>query len=86
DKVKMKPNLTQNAAISLVLCVDNIPEKIDEVALQASEIFDVQVEKDLTLLTIRHYTKEFIDKLTENKTVVLLQKTSGTIQILMRRN
>lgn len=86
DTVKIKPNLTQNAAISLVVCVDNIPEKIDAVALQASEIFDVQVEKNLSLLTIRHYTKEFIDKLTENKTVVLLQKTAGTIQILMREN
>jgi aspartate kinase len=86
NKVKMKPNLTQNAAISLFLCVDNIPEKIDEVALLASEIFEVQVEKNLTLLTIRHYTNEFIDKLTENKTIVLLQKTAGTIQMLMREN
>ena len=82
--VKIKPNLTQNTAISLFVCVDDIPEKIAEVALQAAVIFDVQLEKNLTLLTIRHYTAEFINKLTENKTIVLQQKTADTIQMLMR--
>ncbi len=86
DKVKMKPNLTQNAAITLLVCVDDIPEKLEEVAIHAAEIFDVQLEKNLTLLTIRHYTNDFIDNLTENKTIVLLQKTTDTIQILMREN
>ena len=84
DKVKMKPNLTQNAAITLLVCVDDIPEKLEEVAIHAAEIFDVQVEKNLTLLTIRHYTNDFINNLTENKTIVLQQKTTDTIQILMR--
>ena len=84
DRVKIKANLTQNAAISLYVCLDNIPDKIDEVALLASEIFEVQVEKELTLLTIRHYTGEFLHKLTKDKTIVLQQKTIETIQVLMR--
>ncbi len=86
DKVKMKPNITQNAAITLLVCVDDIPEKLEEVAIHAAEIFDVQMEKNLMLLTIRHYTSEFINKLTENKTIVLQQKTIDTIQLLMREN
>lgn len=84
DHVKIKPNLTQNAAISLFVCVDDIPEKIAEIATQSSEIFDVQLEKNLTLLTLRHYTLDFINKLTENKSVVMEQKTVDTIQLLMR--
>ncbi len=84
EEIKIKPNLTQNAAISLYVCMDDIPEKIEKIALKASEIFDVQLEKNLTLLTIRHYTGEFLNKLTENKTTVLQQKTADTIQILMR--
>ena len=84
DEVKIKPNLTQNGAISLFVCVDDIPEKTEKVAVKASEIFDVQLEKNLTLLTIRHYTGEFLNKLTENKTIVLQQKTTDTIQMLMR--
>ena len=84
NKSKIKPNLTQNAAISLFVCVDDIPGKIEEIAIQCDEIFDVQMEKNLTLLTIRHYTAEFIQKLSENKTVVLEQKTGDTVQLLMR--
>ncbi|MEO6219791.1 MAG: aspartate kinase [Ginsengibacter sp.] len=84
EQVKLKPNLTQNAAISLFICTDNIPEKIEQAALRCDEIFDVQLEKNLTLLTIRHYTAEFIERLTRNKTIVLQQKTSDTIQMLLR--
>ncbi|MEP6948264.1 MAG: aspartate kinase [Ginsengibacter sp.] len=86
DKTKMRPNLTQNAAISLFVCVDDIPGKIEEIAIQCAEIFDVQMEKNLTLLTIRHYTAEFIQKLSGTKKVVLEQKTSDTVQLLMREN
>lgn len=84
EDIKIKPNLTQNAAISLYICMDDVAEKIEKVAMEASGIFDVQLEKNLTLLTIRHYTPEFINKLTENKTIVLQQKTANTIQVLMR--
>jgi len=81
---KIRPNLSQNAAISLYLCVDDIPEKIEKVAVQSEGIFDVQVERNLTLLTIRHYTGQFLHKLTADKTIVLEQKTQETIQVLMR--
>ena len=86
NEIKIKPNLTQNGAISLSVCMDDIPEKIEQVAVKASLIFDVQLEKNLTLLTIRHYTSETIDELTKNKTMVLQQKTIDTIQVLMRQN
>jgi aspartate kinase len=84
DKVNVKPNLTQNTAISLMICIDDIPGKTGNIASKASNIFDVQVQKDLTLLTIRHYTNEMIDQLTKNKEVILEQKTKETIQLLMQ--
>ena len=82
--IKIRPNLSQNGAISLLCCLDDKPEKIEKLALAASEIFDVQIEKNLTLLTIRYYTEEKIDELTKGKIMVLQQKTTETIQILMR--
>ncbi len=84
DAIKIKPNLTQNAAISLYVCLDDVAEKTEQIALKTSEIFEVQLQKNLTLLTIRHYNDESINKLTENKTIVLQQKTMDTIQILMK--
>ncbi len=82
--IKIRPNLSQNGAISLLCCLDDKVEKIEKLALAASEIFNVQIEKNLTLLTIRHYTDEKIDELTKGKTIVLEQKTTETIQVLMR--
>jgi aspartate kinase len=49
-----------------------------------SDIFDVQVIKDLTLLTIRHYNKDIFEKLTEGKSILLRQQTADTIQVLMQ--
>lgn len=83
EKIKIKPNLTQNAAISFVAVLDDRQEKIEELALQASEIFDVQVKKGLSLLTIRHYNKELFEKLSNGKNILLRQQTPETIQALM---
>ncbi|HEY0067867.1 MAG TPA: aspartate kinase, partial [Flavisolibacter sp.] len=49
EKIKFKPNLTQNAAISLLCVVDAHPEKVDQLAHEASGLFDVQVTQGLTL-------------------------------------
>ncbi|MBU3714429.1 MAG: aspartate kinase [Ferruginibacter sp.] len=83
-EVKVKPNLSQNTAISLLCCFDDHAEKIDLLAGKASELFDVTVEKDLTLLTVRHYNQETLNKLSQNKTVVLEQKTTETAQMVVR--
>ena len=84
SQLKMKPNLSQNTAISLLCCFDGHTEKIDRLAADASEIFDVEVEKNLTLLTIRHYDDATINNMTKDKQIVLEQKTPETIQVLMR--
>lgn len=82
--IKVKPNLSQNTAISLLCCFDDHAEKIDALAAAASQIFDVEIEKNLSLLTIRHYNAESLQKLTANKVIVLEQKTPVTVQMLMR--
>jgi len=81
--LKFKPNLTQNAAISLLCVVDDRPDKVESLALKASEHFDVSVTKNLTLLTIRHYQKEVVEKLTDGYKIVLQQQTPETIQIVL---
>lgn len=84
SELKFKPNLSQNTAISLLSSFNNHPEKIDRLASGASAFFDVEVEKGLQLLTIRHYNDETIEKLTSGKTIVLMQKTMDTLQALYR--
>ena len=83
EELNIKPNLTQNGAITFTCVLDNRAEKIEKLALEASSVFDVEVMKGLKLLTIRHYNKEIVEKLTEGKTILLRQQTPETIQVLL---
>lgn len=84
DNIKIKPNLSQNTAISLLCSFDNREDKLQELAVAASEIFDVELEKNLTLVTVRHYDNATVEMLTKNKVIVLKQQTLVTVQLLMR--
>ncbi|MEO7924479.1 MAG: aspartate kinase [Chitinophagaceae bacterium] len=84
EKLHIKPSLTQNGAISFVCVLDNWPEKIEKLAFGAADFLNVQVVQDLSLLTVRHYTKEIFEKLTEGKKILLRQQTPETIQLLMQ--
>lgn len=83
-EVKLKPNLIQTGAVSILCCVDDNKSKVEKLALTASDLFDVVIEKDLTLLTVRHYNADVLDQLIIGKTILLEQKTSETIQVLYK--
>lgn len=84
SKQKIKPNLIQTGAISLQFCMDDRRDKIEQLAFAAAEIFDVQTEKGLTLLTIRHYNEAVLEKMTEGKTILLKQQNQDIVQVLMK--
>jgi aspartate kinase len=84
DQLKFKPHLTQNAAISLLCVVDDHAEKIEQLAHEASKLFDVQVIRELTLLTIRHYDQQLLKELCDDCEIILQQQTPETIQVVMR--
>lgn len=81
---KTVANLVQTGAVRLMVCVDDKEDRVDHLAAAASELFDVQVERALTLLTIRHYTNEIFTELTAGKTIVLKQQSPETVQVLMK--
>jgi len=84
EKIHIEPNLTQNGAISFIAVLDDRTEKIEKLAAEAAEFVDVQLMKDLSLLTVRYYTKEVFEKLTEGKKILLRQQTPETIQLLLQ--
>lgn len=83
EKWHIRPNLTQNAAISFIAVLDDWAEKIEKLAFEASSILEVEVMKGLSLLTIRHYSADLFEKLTKGKKILLRQQTPETIQLLM---
>lgn len=83
-ELKIRPALIQTGAVTIQVCLDDRADKIEQLAIAASDIFDVQVEKGLTLLTIRHFTNELLHKMVEGKQVVLRQQSPETVQLLMK--
>lgn len=81
--LKYKPNMMQNAAISLMYVADDIPEKLKKLETLATELFTVSIQHHLCLLTVRHYKDELVNTLINGKKVLLTQRTPDTIQVLM---
>jgi len=84
SEMRIKPNLMQSGAVTLQVCLDDRAEKIEKLAISAADQFEVQVEKGLTLLTIRHYNESILKEMTVGKQIVLRQQTEETVQLLMR--
>ncbi|SDW05652.1 aspartate kinase [Hydrobacter penzbergensis] len=84
NQSRIKPNLVQTGAIGVQLCFDDRADRLEQLASKASNEFDVQLEKNLTLLTIRHYTREKFEALTNGKEILLQQQSKETVQVLYR--
>ena len=81
---KIKPNLIQTGAVSIHVCIDDQPEKNERLAGMVAGGFDVMLEKDLTLITIRHDNGKLLSDLTRGKKIELLQRSPETVQALIR--
>ncbi len=82
-KLGIKPNLTQNGAITFTCVLDDRPDKIEKLSLEAASIFDVEVRKGLSLLTVRHYQAGVFEELSAGRSILLKQQTPQTIQALL---
>jgi aspartate kinase len=80
----VKINLIQNAAISLVVCVDNRPEKIKSLVDELEKDYKVLRNEDVQLLTIRHYTPSIMEEMTKGRMILLEQKTRQTSQVVIK--
>lgn len=84
EKLYITPTLTQNGAISIIYAFDNREEKISSFAAEAAQNFDVQVTPGLTLLTIRHYDDESLNKYAKGKQFLVRQQTVHNMRLLYK--
>ncbi len=82
NQLHVRPNMIQTGAINVQICVDDLPEKIHLLASSIATTFDVQIEKELHLITIRHYDKANRKAFTYGKKVVLEQTSAHTWQLV----
>ena len=84
-KHRIKTNLSQNAAISFLACIDHTPNRSARLLEDMQEEYEVQTEESLELVTIRHFTSEAIEKHTGGMEILLEQKSRDTIQMVCKR-
>jgi aspartate kinase len=77
-------NLMQNSAISFSVCVDDNP-RLKGLIASLQEEFMVKYNDGLRLITIRHYDKATIRKLTAGKEILLEQRSRVTVQMVVKQ-
>jgi aspartate kinase len=82
-EIRIKPNLIQTGAVSVHVCIDDAQTKVEQLGEMAMQNFDVHIERELTMITIRHYTNEVIAEMTGKKNVRLRQQTPETAQFII---
>jgi len=83
--LRLQVNLMQNSAISFNVCVNDIDDKVDRFAEIIKEKFKVHIERDLELITVRHSNQATLDSLGENRMVLLEERISGTVQLVVKK-
>lgn len=77
-------NMMQNSAISFSVCCDYDQHKIDALTEALQVNFKVLYNTNVELMTIRNYNPDIIAKLSENKVVLIEQRSRHTHQMVIR--
>ncbi|WP_298767000.1 aspartate kinase [uncultured Polaribacter sp.] len=83
---QLKVNLIQNSAISFSVCIDNKFNKFDAFYNELKDEFKIEVQKEIDLYTVRHFTDNAIAKIEEKGSALLTQVNKETIQIVLAEN
>ena len=81
---KMHLNLMQNSAISFSFCVDGGPH-FDALLHDLQPSFEVLYNRDVTLVTVRHYTDAFLRDLIGDRVPLVEQRSRLTAQYVLAR-
>ncbi len=81
-KHRLQVNMMQNTAISFVVCVNDIDDRVDKFKENIREEFKVLVDRNLELITVRHFQK---DNLRKAKIVILEDRVRDRVQMVLKK-
>ncbi len=84
DKYRIKINMMQNMAISFTVCVTERSERLAQLIIELEKDFKLVVDRDLELITIRHYTDEIVDTLSSGKIILFEEYIRGTMSMVVK--
>jgi aspartate kinase len=81
---RLQVNMMQNTAISFNVVVNDIDDRIERFCALVNENFKTKVDRNLELVTIRHYTKEVTESMRRGKVTLLEGRLRLTLQMVMK--
>jgi len=84
SKNNVRVNMMQNSAISFSVCIDSDKYKFDNLLLELQTQFKVLYNDNVQLMTIRNYNQETITKLSENKIILIEQRSRNNYQMVIK--
>tara|TARA_Y100000589_G_scaffold329922_1_gene377983 strand:- start:389 stop:1642 length:1254 start_codon:yes stop_codon:yes gene_type:complete len=82
-KHSVSVNVMQNSAVSFSVCVDDDKYKIPQLISDLQKDFEVYYNKNLTLYTVRNYTKDVVNDFLNGKEILLEQRSRNTLQLVV---
>lgn len=84
SKFGVQINLMQNSAISFSACVDFDAQKTMKLIDELKKNYKILYNDNLELVTIRHYDKKTIDRVTAEKDILVEQKSRNTARFILK--
>lgn len=81
----IKVNLVEASAISINVCLDDERVKVESLIDDLKAEFNIIYNDNVEMLTIRHYTPAAISRITENRDILLEQRTRSTVRFVVRK-
>jgi len=76
-------NIMQNSAVSFSFLADEEKVRLDELVARLSKDFKVHYNKNVELVTIRHYNDEIIRNIVKDRKELMTQKDRQTIRLVL---
>ncbi len=81
---RLQVNMMQNTAISFNIVVNDIDDRVARFCKLVEQNFKTTVDRDLELITIRHYTQEVTNSMRRGKVTLLEGRLPLTLQMVVK--
>src|SRR5690606_25473933 len=84
DMHRIRVNLMRNTASSFTVCSTDNHNRINRLLEEIEQEFNIVNERDLELITIRHYQDPIVDEMKNGKIVLFEERIPKTVQLVLK--
>jgi aspartate kinase len=81
----IKVNMVEASAISIDVCIDDDRTRVESLIDDLKTEFTAAYNDNVEMLSIRHYTPEAIDRITNDREILLEQRTRNSVRYVVRK-